>query len=247
MNGRQADGMTEIGGAAGGRVVALWRYRSDMTDPILNALLGYWERLRRGRIAPRRIEIDPREIEDLLQHAFILERLEGAAPRFRVAGAHLAEAMGMEMRGMPADCLIAPAHRARFLALLSRIFTDPVIAELDLRPETGAGGTARMLLLPLKGNDQAISRILGGLVMPGSGTLPAPRRLIPVATRCQRIVITEAAADPQAAAPVDPAPPSADAPAPAQPPGLSEPAAPFHPPPRAPAGRPWLRLVKSDD
>ncbi len=60
-------------GKMGETVTPLFRQEQSMQDPVILYLLNYWERLRAGRIAPMRSELDPREIRDALDHTFILD------------------------------------------------------------------------------------------------------------------------------------------------------------------------------
>jgi hypothetical protein len=148
-------------------VTDLRKYRKPMKNPILVELLDHWEALRAGRIAPRRSEIDPRQIENALQHAFILERSDAGEARFRIAGMQLFELMGMEVRSMPASSIISPECRADFCAILENPFVAPEIVELTLTAEGGLGLKAEMLLLPMKNEQGEISRILGCVVASG--------------------------------------------------------------------------------
>ena len=69
---------------------------------------AYWEALRGTRIVPKRSEIDPRGIEGALENAFIVERVAPGIARLRIAGSHLNDLMGMEVRGMPLTALFNP-------------------------------------------------------------------------------------------------------------------------------------------
>ena len=50
---------------------------------------------------PLRSEIDPRGLKGALEYCFVLERIAPGLARLRVAGSHLGDLMGMEVRGMP--------------------------------------------------------------------------------------------------------------------------------------------------
>ncbi len=132
------------------------------------------EALRADRIAPRRSEIDPRRIENVLEQAFILECTADGEARFRIAGMALGDLMGMEVRGMPATALVQPQDRARFSALLRDLCRNAEIADLTLA--TVSGARAEMPLLPMTGEDGRVSRILGCMVA-RPGAAPPPVRL----------------------------------------------------------------------
>jgi hypothetical protein len=170
-------------------VTELKHYRKPMKNPILVELLDHWENLRGGRIAPMRSEIDPRQIENVLKHAFILERVADGEARIRIAGMELCALMGMEARAMPATAIIAPDCRTEFSAILRGLFTAPEIVELTL--ETAAPGQralqADMLLLPMKNDLGEISRVLGCLVANGAPSNP-PHRFAITSCKATRIV-----------------------------------------------------------
>lgn len=161
-----------------GRLLHLADYEAARPDRILGDLRAYWESLRQGRAIPARADIEPRGIRRALDYAFILERIAPGAARFRLAGRHLVDLMGMEVRGMPFCALLAPASRGRLSDVLETVFKAPQIAELRLsapqefgRPEL----SARALLLPLKSDLGDVTRALGCLI--ADGTIgAAPRR-----------------------------------------------------------------------
>jgi hypothetical protein len=218
----------------GDNIYCLSQFRRPMTDPILNMVLGYWERLRAGRAAPLRSEIDPRQIEAALEHSFILERVAPDTVRFRVAGMHLCQIMGMEVRGMPPSAFFTPEERGEFARVLDGVFTRPEVAELDLISE-GPGLVrleARMLILPMRSDLGEMNRALGCLVAQGTIGAP-PRRFRIGAVKSTRI----AAADQPARA--------------ERAPGFAEPRAAFEAPPARPrpdaTPRPNLRLVRNEE
>jgi len=134
----------------------------------LTRLRAYWDKLRRGRLAPFRAELDPREFEDALEAMFILEHLGPNQIRVRLAGLSLCEMMGMEVRGMPPEAFFAAEHRAAFSAHLDAALNGPNVVELDLIA-TGNDGhptPAHMLLLPLRSDFGEVTRILGCVSAP---------------------------------------------------------------------------------
>jgi hypothetical protein len=218
-------------------VVAHFPRRPDRRFPAISVVRAYWEALRNGRDVPFRSEIDPRGIESALEHTFILERIAPRLARFRLAGTHLNDLIGMEVRGMPLTSLFVPSARSEAEAILSRVFDGPEAAELTLAGETGAGRAGmegRMILLPLRSDLGDVSRALGCLV-----GLGAPGRTP------QRFGIAGARIAPTTGwargNPGHPAtPPMAR--------GFAEGVRPFKRPVNgaAPARRPVLRLVVSD-
>ncbi|SIS73667.1 PAS domain-containing protein [Phaeovulum vinaykumarii] len=139
-------------------------------ERVISDLRGYWEALRGGRPVPARSDVDPRGIERALEYTFILERVAPGMARFRLAGMHLSDLMGMEVRGMPLTAFFTPVARRQVAEALERVFQGPEVAELTLTAEAGIGKpsmNARLLLLPLKSDLGDITRVLGCLVSAG--------------------------------------------------------------------------------
>jgi hypothetical protein len=133
-----------------------------MNDLVLSSLRTYWERLRAGRIAPYRAEIDPRQFEGALENMFIIERVTLDNMRIRLAGMKVCEMMGMEVRGMEPGLLVDDADRLRFERLLGVVMTEPAVVDLTLFAEPRGGRLrAAMLLMPLRSDFGEINRVLG--------------------------------------------------------------------------------------
>ncbi|WP_299841449.1 PAS domain-containing protein [uncultured Paracoccus sp.] len=218
---------------AGGRVLHLAEFDANNPARILADLRDYWQSLRRGRAIPLRSEIEPKGIRGALDYAFILERVAPGAARFRLAGRHLIDLMGMEVRGMPLCAFLNPGSRGRLSDVLETVFHAPQLAELTLvakaeyaRPALAA----RMLLMPLRSDLGDVTRALGCLISEGEpGSVPrrfdlVRERILPIFEGAEILA------------------PSASAPGFAEPPtdwrrtGLPTPAAPARPAtPAAPA------------
>jgi hypothetical protein len=198
----------------------------------LQEVRAYWEALRQGSTLPQRKDVDPRGMADALEHVFLLERIGHGLGRFRLAGMHLTQLMGMEVRGMPITALFEPQSRGAIESLLEDTFRLPAIIEIALEAERGIGRPileGRMILLPVIGDDGTCDRALGCLVTLGE-VGRSPRRFAIVRQRTSAI-----APSPEA----DP-----NTPMPAT--GFADSAAPYVVPPSNRA-RGHLRLVKSDD
>jgi hypothetical protein len=151
-------------------VVDMTDYRADEGFSALGQVEGYWEALRGNRLLPKRCEIDPRGIESALEYTFVLERIAIGMARMRIAGSHLNNLMGMEVRGMPLTSFIAPNGRAKIGEVLEEVFQRPAACELFLSAEVGRKKPpmeARMLLLPLTSDLGDVSRVLGCFVARG--------------------------------------------------------------------------------
>ena len=155
----------------------------------LHAFRSYWESMRKGHVVPRRSDIDPRRIDALLPNAFIAERIAPGVTRLRIAGQHLSELMGMEVRGMPLSSFIAPAARDDFALRLVDLFEAPAALRMDLRSRAGVGRpdmTGTLILLPLRSDLGDVSRALGCFVTSGQIGRPS-RRFEIVAARMEAL------------------------------------------------------------
>ena len=165
-------------GDAGAGVVDMFSRRNAPDEGDLDRLIDYWETMRKSHPVPMRRDIDPRAIDRILPNTFILERIAPGLARFRVAGTHLSELMGMDVRGMPISAMIDPEDRDGFAKLLNTVFDTPARLRLDLRGKGSFGRpglNGAMIILPLRSDLNEVSRAIGCLVKNGrSGR--APRR-----------------------------------------------------------------------
>lgn len=155
------------GNAENDKVVVLHQFNAGHGLTPLRQVEAYWCALRNGAAVPRRAQIDPRGLENVLEYAFILERIAPGVARFRLAGQHLNTLAGMEVRGMPLSAFFTPSGRIHISAALEHVFDAPAVAELLLqgKPKFGrAAPKARIILLPLQDENGEITRALGVLV-----------------------------------------------------------------------------------
>ncbi len=134
-----------------GKLIHFQRGARPMSFPAIAAIDAYWEALRGPRAMPRRDELDPTRLDAALPHAFLLERIAPGVARFRLAGMHLNELMGMEVRGMPLTAFIAPGSRRQVSDTLEEVFETPATCTLSLHSEKAPGMPAleaRMILMP---------------------------------------------------------------------------------------------------
>lgn len=165
-------------GAAG--AISLARYRMVRTEEIVHAesraLLAYWQRLRAGRRAPYRVEVDPRDMTCQARSLFILEILADGMQRFRLAGSELVETFGIELRGQTARAIMEGRARDSLTALVAETAAEPGIGYARLAPLGGAPDEHwEMLLLPLRSDDGALDRLIG-MIQQVSGFRPGGRR-----------------------------------------------------------------------
>lgn len=171
----------------GSNVVSLMHLRAAQIFSAIKSVEAYWEGLRNGRPVPSRAEIDPRGMQDALEYAFILERIAPGVARFRLAGMHLTDLMGMEVRGMPLSAMLVPEARARMSEVLEAVCETPQVTTVTLKSDHGIGRAAldaQLLLCPLKSDLGDVNRILGCLQSAGEiGRQPRRFNITDVSTR----------------------------------------------------------------
>ncbi|KQZ78231.1 hypothetical protein ASD64_12870 [Mesorhizobium sp. Root157] len=131
----------------------------------LNGSIGlfqYWNRLRDGRPAPRRTEVEPADIKTLLADTFILEKDTRGEAVFRLAGTRLCATYGRELKGFSFPSL----WRSKDQRIVSRLI-DGVFEKRSVVLITYAGTSRNkrsveleLLALPLDGGAENL-RCLG--------------------------------------------------------------------------------------
>lgn len=165
-------------GSNSGKIVAMDRFDNGRSLSPIRQAEAYWTALLTSDGIPKRSQVDPRGLENILEYTFILERITPRLARFRVAGSHLNKLAGMEVRGMPLTAFFEPSARSQISDTLEQVFAQPAIAGFDLVSAGKLGRArvqARMILLPLKSDLGDVSRVLGVLVSDGAISA-TPRR-----------------------------------------------------------------------
>lgn len=126
------------------------------------ALFQYWNRLRDGRAAPRRSEIEPADIKTLLADTFILEADGRGEAVFRLAGTRLCAVYGRELKGFSFPSLWRNKDQRVLGRLLNAVFVDRKLATITFQGISAQGRTAdfEMLVLPLESGGER-ARCLG--------------------------------------------------------------------------------------
>jgi hypothetical protein len=136
----------------------------------IDRIESYWNAVRGKRLVPSRCEIDPRGLDGVLGHAFILERITGGLARFRIAGSHLSDLAGLELRQMPLSALFLPGSREILSDAMQAVFEEPAMVRLAVSSPGGFGRDTidgELVLLPLRSDLGDVDRVLGGLVLEG--------------------------------------------------------------------------------
>lgn len=130
-------------------------------------IYAYWDTLRGNKPAPRREDFDPTKLKHHLGDLFILVDKGERTPFFRLAGTHLCDLFGRELRDSPFSDLW-PAASATFPCRVARGILQhqlPVVFDIEAEDDHGAASLAfEMLLLPLSSDNDTAPRLLGALL-----------------------------------------------------------------------------------
>jgi hypothetical protein len=156
-----------------------------MKQRSLYTLYSYWNEVRAGRLAPRRLEIEPSRIAGILAETFMLERVDAANYPYRLAGTRICELFGKELRGSNFLDGWSNLDRDAIARLLTSVSEQGAVVVLTI--ETGTDPRNRLeletILLPLLHAGNSIGRIIGAtsaLSTPPwlQGDPQLPRRLL---------------------------------------------------------------------
>lgn len=136
----------------------------SMKQRTTQTLFNYWDGVRAGRVAPRRLEIEPSSIAGILSETFMLECTDGDY-LFRLAGSRLCELLGYELRG---TSFLAGWTRSDQIILEQKLATvreESVVAHLAM--EAGIDDShsieLEVLLLPLLHSGDRVGRLIGAM------------------------------------------------------------------------------------
>ncbi|RUV44105.1 MULTISPECIES: PAS domain-containing protein [unclassified Mesorhizobium] len=126
------------------------------------ALFQYWNRLRDGRPAPKRSEVEPADIKTLLADTFILERDTRAEAVFRLAGTRLCAYYGRELKGFSFPSLWREKDQRLMSRLIHGVFDQKSVLLLTYEgfSRNGRSSKFELLALPLDGGVES-PRCLG--------------------------------------------------------------------------------------
>lgn len=140
-----------------------------MRERTSRVLFAYWNEVRGDRLAPRRFDIEPARISEILSETFILEIEEGAT-RFRLAGSRITEHLGLELRGVAIADLWPEEDRQQLGPVLSTVVEQGGVGlirftahEDEHTTEAPRKTSFEMLLLPLVHTEGKVTRILGAI------------------------------------------------------------------------------------
>lgn len=116
-------------------------------------LFHYWNRLRDGRPAPKRSEVEPADIKSLLADTFILEKDTRGQPVFRLAGTRLCASYGRELKGFSFTSLWREKDQRLVSRLIHGVFEQKSVVLITFEgfSRNGRSNKFELLALPLDG------------------------------------------------------------------------------------------------
>jgi hypothetical protein len=141
----------------------------NFQEPVLQQLHKHWHRQRGARTMPARPDIDVAEIPTLLPHMFVIDVLENPRElRFRVAGAHMRQALGEELTGRHIAGAFPPDFGGEVKAIWSRVVDQktPVRSWGDLRVPGKEFLKWEGAAMPLSSDSAAVNMLLGSVIFP---------------------------------------------------------------------------------
>ena len=136
-----------------------------MKNATTRALHAYWDRLRAGRAAPERGDLDPGAIRTLLGDVFLLEMDGQARHTVRLAGTRICTLLGHEWKGRAFDGPFPDGDRREIHKLLDGVCAAaaPVVAGVTGETAAGRQIDLELLMLPLRHRGRTHARLLGSL------------------------------------------------------------------------------------
>lgn len=162
--------MTDHPLSAPSNVVSLLRFIDPPAPNPLRAVEHYWSGLRAGAQIPTRSQVDPRALEEVLRYVFILEETTPGIARFRVAGSHITQLAGIEVRGMPMSAFVRPPARNCLSNAITACLTQPAVihARMQARSlQNTPGLSGALIMLPLQCESGQLTRVLGAIKVDG--------------------------------------------------------------------------------
>ncbi len=138
---------------------------SIMKHKTTQALYAYWNDMRNGRFAPRRFEIEPARIAELLPETFVLERLDAETYRFRLSGTRISDDFGHDFRGQNFLDGWMEEDRITLVRQLGSIASQGSVGVLEIEASSPGRRSTHfeVLLLPLLHNRDSVDRFLGSI------------------------------------------------------------------------------------
>lgn len=167
-------------------------------------LVGYWDRLRKGRDVPDQTDIDPRAIKRILANVFILESSDTGRPLYRLAGTAHCEQYGGELKGMSFLARWESESRSALATVLRQALRvrQPVCISSIGATENCGMVELETVLAPVTFGDGAPTRFIGMTLVIGDPTARAGQPIT-----FERLLTSQLISEREPAAPIDLPPP----------------------------------------
>lgn len=136
-----------------------------MNNPAISELFQYWNRLRDGKPAPDRRQIEPVDIRSWLADTFILENGMRSDVSFRLAGTRVCSIFGRELKHFSFYSLFSLNDISMVRRLVQSCFKDKSVSVIrfdGISKEQKIVGF-ETIFLPLEGTGES-ARLFGGMV-----------------------------------------------------------------------------------
>ena len=138
---------------------------TQLPDPYLRKALAYWQRKRGERHMPRRADIDPVEIPDLLPYVRLVDVVAPGQYRYRVVGTEVEQLHGgLKFYGRFVHEALPPPIAKQVIPVYDDCVRArrPVILENTFlaSDQERVARHSRVLFLPLSEDDETVSMVL---------------------------------------------------------------------------------------
>lgn len=129
----------------------------------IRQLFQYWQSKRRGALLPRRADIDPTEIPQLMPYVLLVDVEQNPfRVRYRLVGTKVVEATGFEFTGRYLDEIVLPDDEGPYLESYQLCCTAgmPVLARIKWHLDVDTTGEYDACFLPLSDDGSLVNRVL---------------------------------------------------------------------------------------
>jgi hypothetical protein len=148
----------------------------DLADPILVAMLQYWEQKRGQRRMARRSDVDPLDLpRPVLPHVQLTDVVEGGRRfRYRLVGTEVVNAMGLDITGRYVDEILTGDRRAFVEEFYTTICEHkrPTFTRSKYITVRGTELIAYRILTPLSDNDSDVNIVMSAVTFRFSSRIP---------------------------------------------------------------------------
>ncbi len=126
-------------------------------------LYAYWNEVRGERMAPRRFEIEPGRLAQILPETFILERVNHTTYPYRIAGTKISDQFGIEHRGTNFLSDWIDEDRLTLERQLDTVCNrgGVLVFDIEAAADERRRATFEICVLPLVHTGETVTRLVG--------------------------------------------------------------------------------------